>query len=301
MKKYILSTLIVVLAVLVGLMPLIHLSPIQDRYNLPTETVVFPPLKGAVDRLAQSIQLETISQDPRMLDTAAFDAFGQFLRASYPGLFATLNIDTFSTHTYFLHWPSTSPDAKNYLFIAHQDVVPVDQKSLDQWHYPPFSGAIEAAPGDSEGAEIGYIYGRGTLDDKSSLMALMETLESLAFQNFQPVHNLYFCLGQDEEIGGQAGAALVAEHCRQTGLSFEAILDEGGIISTGSIPGLKHTPVALIGTAEKGYLSVEVSFNVAGGHSSMPNTKTAITQAAAFTEALSDGLFQSEFSAPLEG
>jgi len=300
-KKYILSTLIVVLAVLVGLMPLIHLSPIQDRYNLPTETVVFPPLKGAVDRLAQSIQLETISQDPRMLDTTAFDAFGQFLRASYPGLFATLNIDTFSTHTYFLHWPSTSPDAKNYLFIAHQDVVPVDQKSLDQWHYPPFSGAIEAAPGDSEGAEIGYIYGRGTLDDKSSLMALMETLESLAFQNFQPAHNLYFCLGQDEEIGGQAGAALVAEHCRQTELSFEAILDEGGIISTGSIPGLKHTPVALIGTAEKGYLSVEVSFNVAGGHSSMPNTKTAITQAAAFTEALSDGLFESEFSAPLEG
>ena len=132
-------------------------------------------------------------------------------------------------------------------------------------------------------------------------MALMETLESLAFQNFQPAHNLYFCLGQDEEIGGQAGAALVAEHCRQTGLSFEAILDEGGIISTGSIPGLKHTPVALIGTAEKGYLSVEVSFNVAGGHSSMPNTKTAITQAAAFTEALSDGLFESEFSAPLEG
>jgi carboxypeptidase PM20D1 len=33
----------------------------------------------------------------------------------------------------------------------------------------------------------------------------------------------------------------------------------------------------------------------------MPNTETAITRAAAFTEALSDGLFQSEFSAPLEG
>ncbi|MGB1090067.1 MAG: M20/M25/M40 family metallo-hydrolase, partial [Schleiferiaceae bacterium] len=251
-------------------MPLLNLDSVQERYTPSTSTLAFPPLRGDLQRLQQSITYKTISQDPRMLDTTAFDGFGQFLRASYPDLFATLIVDTFSTHTYFLHWPSPSPEAKNYLFIAHQDVVPVDQKSLDQWHYPPFSGAFEGAPGDSEGTETGFVYGRGTLDDKSSLMALMETLESLAFQDFQPAHNLYFCLGQDEEIGGQAGAALIAEHCRQTGLSFEAILDEGGIISTGSIPGLKESPVALIGTAEKGYLSVEVSFNVAGGHSSMP-------------------------------
>ena len=301
MKKYLLYTLLAALLFFGGLIPLLNLESVQERYTPSTSTLAFPPLRGDLQRLQQSITYKTISQDPRMLDTTAFDGFGQFLRSSYPDLFATLTVDTFSTHTYFLHWPSPSPESKNYLFIAHQDVVPVDQKSLDQWHYPPFSGAFEGAPGDSEGAEIGYIYGRGTLDDKSSLMALMETLESLAFQNFQPAHNLYFCLGQDEEIGGQAGAALVAEHCRQTGLSFEAILDEGGIISTGSIPGLKESPVALIGTAEKGYLSVEVSFNVAGGHSSMPNSQTAITQSAGFINDLSEGLFEPQFSQPLNG
>jgi carboxypeptidase PM20D1 len=282
-------------------MPLLNLASIQERYVPSDKTLEFPPLRGDVQRLQQSITYKTISQDPRMLDTAAFDGFGQFLRDAYPEIFGSLSIDTFSTHTYFLYWPGSSPEAKNYLFIAHQDVVPVDQKSLGQWQHPPFSGALEASLGNSSETETGFVYGRGTLDDKSSLMALMETLESLAFQHFQPTHNLYFCLGQDEEIGGRAGAALVAAHCRQKGLTFEAILDEGGIISTGSIPGLENTPVALIGTAEKGYLSVEISFDVAGGHSSMPNEVTAITQASAFVSAISKGLFEPEFSEPLNG
>ncbi|MCH1534749.1 MAG: M20/M25/M40 family metallo-hydrolase [Schleiferiaceae bacterium] len=298
MKKYILSTLILLLAVFVGLVPLLKLKSVQAVYEYPTEAVVFPPLRGSVDRLASSIPFETISQDPRMLDTAAFDAFGQFLRASYPNVFNTLQVDTFSTHTYFLHWPGSSEATKNYLFIAHQDVVPVDQKSVAEWSAAPFSGAFVA---DSTGGGEGWIYGRGTLDDKSALIALMETLESLSYSGYQPKEHLYFCFGQDEEIGGQAGAALVAEHCAELGLNFDAILDEGGIISTGSIPGLETTPVALIGTAEKGYLSVEVTFNLAGGHSSMPNTETAISRAAGFTEALNEGLFQPEFSAPLEG
>ena len=298
MKKYILSTLVLLVAVLVGLMPLLNLKSVQARYEVPTEAVVFPPLRGSQGRLAKSIQYETISQDPRMLDTAAFDAFGQFLRASYPSVFETLEVDTFSTHTYLLHWPGTKEATKNYLFIAHQDVVPVDRKSIAEWSAAPFSGDFVA---DSTGGVEGWIYGRGTLDNKSALIALMETIESLSYSGFQPKEHMYFCFGQDEEIGGKAGAARVAKHCKAIGLRFDAILDEGGIISTGSIPGLKETPVALIGSAEKGYLSVEVTFNVAGGHSSMPNKETAITRAAAFTNALSDGLFQPEFSAPLEG
>lgn len=298
MKKYILSTLILVFAVLVGLVPLVNLKSIQSYYEVPTEAVVFPPLRGSQDRLAKSIQFETISQHPRMLDTATFDAFGQFLRASYPGVFDMLEVDTFSTHTYLLHWPGTEAATKNYLLIAHQDVVPVDRKSIAEWSAGPFSGDFVA---DSTAGVEGWIYGRGTLDDKSALIALMETMESLSYSGFQPKEHLYFCFGQDEEIGGKAGAAVVAAHCRAKGLRFDAILDEGGIISKGSIPGLKDTPVALIGSAEKGYLSVEVTFNLAGGHSSMPNTETAITRATAFTNALNDGLFQSEFSAPLEG
>ena len=144
MKKYILSTLVLLVAVLVGLMPLLKLKSVQARYEIPTEAVVFPPLGGSQDRLAKSIRYETISQDQRMLDTAAFDAFGQFLRASYPSVFETLEVDTFSTHTYLLHWPGTKAATKNYLFIAHQDVVPVDRKSIAEWSAAPFSGDFVA-------------------------------------------------------------------------------------------------------------------------------------------------------------
>ncbi|MDA0899035.1 MAG: hypothetical protein O3A30_07140 [Bacteroidetes bacterium] len=100
MKKYILSTLILVFAVLVGLVPLVNLKSIQSYYEVPIEAVVFPPLRGSQERLAKSTQFKTISQDPRMLDTASFDAFGQFLRASYPSVFETVAVDTFSTHTF---------------------------------------------------------------------------------------------------------------------------------------------------------------------------------------------------------
>ena len=157
MKKYILSTLVLLAAVLVGLMPLLNLKSVQARYEVPTEAVVFPPLRGAQDRLVKSIQFQTISQDPRMLDTATFDAFGQFLRDSYPSVFETVRVDTFSTHTYLLHWPGTEAATKNYLFVAHQDVVPVAKKSSTDWSVAPFSGDFVA---DSTGGVEGWIYGR---------------------------------------------------------------------------------------------------------------------------------------------
>lgn len=231
-----------------------------------------------------------------MLDSAAFDALGSHLRAAFPLTFASLEVDTFGTHTYVLNWPGTGEKPLSYLFIAHLDVVPVDPQSTQDWDLPPFAGET-LQRGDTT-----YLYGRGTLDDKSSALALLEGIESLLAEGYEPQHHLVFCLGQDEEIGGKNGAALVAQRFAQEGRTFEAILDEGGVISLGSIPGLKDVPVALVGTAEKGYLSVEVRFDLPGGHSSMPEAETALSKAAAFTRALTEeGLFEPEFSAPLSG
>jgi carboxypeptidase PM20D1 len=52
-------------------------------------------------------------------------------------------------------------------------------------------------------------------------------------------------------------------------------MDEGGFVTKEKVPGITK-PVALIGTAEKGYLSLEFSVNKKGGHSSMPENETAI-------------------------
>lgn len=288
-KKYILLTIAAVLLV-IGLLPL-RLNSIQEVYHAPEVQNNIPLREGYSDRLAESVTHKTISQHPKMLDTAAFDAFGKFLRANFPLTFSQLQVDTFSSHTYLLHWQGNAPAPHQYLFLAHQDVVPADPKTANSWKHPPFSGHSE----DS------LIYGRGTLDDKSSVLALLEGIENLLTHGFQPNNDLFFCFGQDEEIGGRHGAYHVATSLRRRGIRFNAILDEGGIISTGSVPGLEDVPVALIGTAEKGYMSVEITFEEPGGHSSMPNNNTAITQASLFIQSLQNGLFPPTFSPPLQG
>lgn len=313
-KKIVLRTALVVLFVFGGLIiNTLRQGSLQGRYDgaLPPEAQELRP--QYMERLAKALTFKTISQDPRMLDSAAFDGLVNHLIHEFPLTFEHLNLTRFGSHTLLLHWPGTlrsdqaprddtaakarSAQAKNFLFIAHLDVVPVDRQSLDDWVAPPFEGNWATEQ------EQRYLYGRGTLDDKSSALALLESVENLlAGGAFAPKHDLYFCFGQDEELGGRHGAAQVARHMDSLELQFESALDEGGIISLGSIPGLEDVPVALIGTAEKGYVSVEVSFNLPGGHSSMPERESALTRAAAFAQSLSEEpLFAPKFAPSLQG
>ncbi|MBA4738050.1 MAG: M20/M25/M40 family metallo-hydrolase, partial [Cryomorphaceae bacterium] len=147
-----------------------------------------------------------------------------------------------------------------------------------------------------------YVYGRGALDDKASAFGILEALETLLSHDWNPSYNFYFCFGQDEEIGGRNGAGVAAAMCREKDITFRTIFDEAGTISVGSVPGLENTPVALIGVAEKGYISVEVNFEQPGGHSSMPDTENAILSASAFITSLNeDPIFKPEFTEPLQG
>jgi Gly-Xaa carboxypeptidase len=52
-------------------------------------------------------------------------------------------------------------DLAPILLTAHQDVVPVEEETLDRWEHPPFD-----AYWDEDG---GYVWGRGTSDDKSAI------------------------------------------------------------------------------------------------------------------------------------
>jgi carboxypeptidase PM20D1 len=162
-------------------------------------------------------------------------------------------------------WQGKDDRLKPMLLMAHIDVVPVDPSTESSWHHAPFSGEIAD----------GYIWGRGALDDKSSLMAILEAVESLLANNFRPARTIYLAFGHDEEIGGINGAAKIAALLRARHVELESILDEGLNVFTGTISGL-DSPAALIGIAEKGYLSLELSVESAGGHSSMPPEHTAV-------------------------
>ncbi|KAG5458560.1 MAG: carboxypeptidase s, partial [Olpidium bornovanus] len=87
------------------------------------------------------------------------------------------------------------------MLAAHLDVVPVDPSTLDEWRFDPFSGKI---------AE-GYVWGRGTSDDKLPLTAIFESLELLLESGFaSPRRGIVVALGHDEEVGGNAGARAIS-------------------------------------------------------------------------------------------
>ena len=151
------------------------------------------------------------------------------------------------------------------LFLAHYDVVPAEESTLNQWTHSPFSGYI-----DNE-----WIWGRGAIDNKSQVMSLLEATEKLLKENFIPRQDIYFAFGHDEEIGGENGALKIAEYLKTKNLEFAMLLDEGGIMVKDVFPGITKT-IAFIATAEKGDMNIEMAVFDKGGHSSIPPKETAI-------------------------
>src|SRR5215472_16179213 len=107
------------------------------------------------------------------------------------------------------------------------------------------------------------------MDDKVTVFGVLEAVEAMLAQNFQPKRTVYLAFGQDEEIGGLQGAALMGQLLKARGVEIEFLQDEGGLITKGMVPGVSP-PVAVIGTSEKGYLSLVLSVEMEGGHSPMP-------------------------------
>ena len=151
------------------------------------------------------------------------------------------------------------------MLLAHQDVVPVEPGTEGRWTEPPFEGKIAA----------GYVWGRGALDDKGSLVAILEAIEHLVAGGAQPRRTVYLAFGYDEEVGGRRGAARIAELLASRSVHPEFVLDEGGALTTGLVTGIS-APVALVGIAEKGYVTVSLTAQAEGGHSSMPPPQTAV-------------------------
>ena len=173
--------------------------------------------------------------------------------------------------------------------MGHLDVVPVVEKNKSEWKVDPWSGIIK---NDT-------IWGRGTIDDKVGVIGILEAVELLLSQNYKPKRTMYFAFGHDEEIGGRLGAVAMAKYLKEQGVTAEYVLDEGGVISEGLVPDMTKE-VALIGTAEKGYLSLNLGIRVEGGHSSMPGKETAIDIMANAISALKANPLPSKITVPLE-
>lgn len=237
-------------------------------------------------RLSQAVQFRTVSyQDESLTDTTQYDAFVAFLEKAYPNVHAKLERERFNHYSLLYKWQGSDPSLKPILLMGHYDVVPVIQGTEKMWKKPPFGGLIED----------GFVYGRGTLDDKSTVIGLLEAVELMLKSGYAPTRSIYLSFGHDEEVSGHRGGRTIARALEQRGLQFEMILDEGGVIKTDGIAG-KEGSIALIGVAEKGYMSVELLSMGEGGHSSMPPTKTSIGMLATALDQIQKSPFPSGLS-----
>ena len=218
---------------------------------------------AALQRLSRAIQFRTVShRDPAQAGFDEFARLREFLRAGFPLIHKQLVRESVGSHSLLYTWRGEDAALKPMLLMAHLDVVPADDYG---WRHPPFSGAI---------AE-GFIWGRGAMDDKASALGILEAVELLLGEGFQPKRTLYVAFGHDEEAGGQQGAKKIGELLRSRGVALELVVDEGLNIFDGMIPGIT-LPVALVGVAEKGYLSLRLTVQGRSGHSSVPPAETAI-------------------------
>ena len=216
------------------------------RYTVEPEHGIKIDVDRAAKRLSGAVQLPTITaSDPEKAERAPFEQFIYYLEQSYPSAHAVLKREIVNNYSLLYRWKGREEGLKPVLFMAHSDVVPVEEGTEKDWHYPPFSGAL---------AE-GFVWGRGTMDIKNQIICILEAVEYLAAEGFTPARDFYLAFGHDEEVRGNEGAVKLSELLQSRGISFEYILDEGGAVTMGAMPGVNR-PIASVGIAEKGYRCV---------------------------------------------
>jgi carboxypeptidase PM20D1 len=246
------------------------LIPSRQMAALPHTPATIDAQKVAND-LSGAIPFQTISwegggtEGQKKSTANAFVGFHQYLQETFPQVYAKLGHEIIGDNNLLYTWKGTDSSLKPILLMGHQDVVAIESGTENKWMHPPFAGEIAD----------GFVWGRGTLDDKMTIIGLLEAVDFLLAKDFQPKRTIYLAFGQDEEIGGLAGAEKIAQTLKSRGVQLDFVADEGGFLSMGMVPGVS-APVAMIGTSEKGYLSLELSVETAGGHSSVPPPDSSI-------------------------
>lgn len=267
MKK-LLAALLLVVVVLASIMAWRAATVFEDRQLEPAAGLseVRIDEKAAVRRFSTALTFPTVSYDDRSrFDEQAFRDFHEFLREAYPLVHAQAERTVVNGFSLVYHVAGSEPALKPVLFMSHFDVVPVEEHTLGEWSYPPFSGTVAD----------GVVWGRGSVDDKIGVIALLEALEALLADGLRPQRSLYLAFGHDEEVGGGDGAAQVAEYFERRGIGFDFVLDEGGAVTQGMLEGVDQ-PVAVVGVSEKGYVNLLLTVEAPGGHSSQPPEQTAL-------------------------
>ncbi len=274
------AVFVLLIAVVIGrtlMVPAYKPVPAREASAFDANTVA--------NHLAEAVKFRTISwqagapAEDVAASQAAFVAFRDWIEATYPNVSKALTREIVGDYSLLYTWKGSDPALKPILLMSHMDVVPVVPGTEKNWTHEPFAGDIAD----------GHIWGRGTLDTKGGIIGMLEAAEALIAKGFQPKRTIMFAFGHDEEIGGTNGNAKIAALLAERKIELEFVDDEGGMISNGALAGI-DAPVALVGIAEKGFVTLELTAHSPGGHSSGPEPvkETAIGRLAHAIERLGD-------------
>ncbi len=237
----------------------------------------------AVSDLREMVTCKTVSNaDFSLEDDSEFKRFENKLAEMFPLIHATCQKENIGRRGIVFHWKGKD-SSKSTVLMSHFDVVEVDESG---WEKAPFDGIIEGET----------LWGRGTLDTKSTLNGCMQATEQLIKQGFVPQNDIYLCFAGDEEISGPTCPAIVDEFIRR-GINIQLVVDEGGAVVENVFPGVKER-VAVIGIAEKGMLNLSYTVKSKGGHASAPPARTPIGILSKACCKLEAKPFKANFTAP---
>ncbi|MCQ2484139.1 MAG: M20/M25/M40 family metallo-hydrolase [Clostridia bacterium] len=245
-------------------------------------------VKKVAEHLSKAIQCKTISMPyDEGVDWGEFDKLQSFLDEAYPNVAKTLTKETIGKASLLYRWEGKNPELEPMALLSHQDVVPVAEGTEKDWTYDAFSGHI-----DDE-----FIWGRGALDMKNHLICVMEAVETLIEDGFQPDRDVYLCFGHNEETVASScsGANSIVQTFVERGIHLDSVLDEGSALLRLDIPGLIHTYIAAIGTAEKGYVDMKITMHDKGGHTSASPKHSGMAKLANAVQDLENNQFQSHW------
>ncbi|KAJ5336737.1 hypothetical protein MYU51_005845 [Penicillium brevicompactum] len=225
------------------------------------------------NRLSRAVQVPTtvgdFAKDPYDKAFEPVVKFQKLLTELFPLVHKHAKVEHINRLGLVFTFEGVDTTRKPLLFMAHQDVVPIDDPS--DWTHPPFAGVFDGE----------WIWGRGSSDCKNVLIGLMSVVEDLLSQDWKPQRTVLFAFGFDEESHGFLGAGSISAALEEKygKDSFEFILDEGGMglqsLGDESDSG-NEVLYALPAVGEKGSLDLIIDIAVPGGHSSIPPAHTGI-------------------------
>lgn len=249
----------------------------ETRKNTTPENI-----EKYINTLKQMVDCKTVYIS-EMVNQPEYDEFYKVLEREFPLLHARAKRMTFGSGC-FVYVIEGKDASRNVMLMSHHDVVDGD----DTWKTKPF----EAVKKD------GSLWGRGTIDTKTPLFAELQACEELLSEGYEfEGINLYIGSSNNEEMCGD-GMVLATEYFRENGIHFTAVLDEGGAITTGMIPGVKGKS-AMVAVHEKSrhvYRCV-TKLNAKGHGGLNPNKDNALIRMSSFINEVSKAkIYKGSFS-----